>query len=226
MPGNKEDTKSTINDIQESSPETRKNENEEQKKTKKNKLSALLVILAIGGIIWFGVSVFKKGSNIDLQNTSQNFKQFTASELGNKCNTPEGYTDREWLEHMSHHPERYKECPNLEKEQTMNTYKNIEPNDLVIMLENKDFTLIDTHTPEQAHIPGTDKFIPFNEIETRLKELPQDKNAKIVLYCRSGSMSKTASETLINLGYKNVYNLEGGVNGWKTKGYKVEKVSL
>ena len=33
-----------------------------------------------------------------------------ASELGDKCATPPGYTDEQWREHMGHHPDRYKEC--------------------------------------------------------------------------------------------------------------------
>ena len=78
------------------------------------------------------------------------------------------------------------------------------------MLENKDFFLLDVHTPEQEHIENTDAFIPYNEIDQFLTQLPQDKSEKIVVYCRSGSMSIEASEKLIELGYKNVYNLEGG----------------
>ncbi len=93
------------------------------------------------------------------------------------------------------------------------TYKNISAAELEKMLENKDFVLIDTHIPEQRHIPGTDYFIPYNEIDN-IKNVVSDKNQKIVLYCRSGSMSKIASERLSELGYKNVFNLEGGVNEW------------
>ena len=81
--------------------------------------------------------------------------------------------------------------------------------------------LVDVHIPEQQHIKGTDAFIPYNEIENNLDSLP-DKNSKIVLYCRSGSMSIEASETLVKLGYKNVYNHLGGTNDWKLKGFEFE----
>jgi len=45
-----------------------------------------------------------------LQNTPGNYARFVASELPDKCKTPEGYTDEQWREHMGHHPDRYREC--------------------------------------------------------------------------------------------------------------------
>ena len=100
-------------------------------------------------------------------------------------------------------------------------YVNIRPEDLKDMLDkNKDIYLLDVHIPEQDHIKGTNDFIPFNEIENNISKLPKDKNAEIVVYCRSGSMSETASEILIELGYKNVKNLSGGVNAWNARGYE------
>ncbi len=106
------------------------------------------------------------------------------------------------------------------------SFQNITSSQLAEMLKQKDFTLVDVHIPEQPHIPGTDKFIPFNQILNRLSELPQDKNAKIVLYCRSGSMSRQAASDLVKAGYKNVYNLEGGTIDWVRSGNPVEEVKL
>lgn len=107
------------------------------------------------------------------------------------------------------------------KEKT--SYTNINSDQLNQMLQNKDFFLLDVHIPEQKHIEKTDEFIPYTEIEKYKGRLPKDKDAKIVVYCRSGSMSATAAETLRNLGYTNVYNLVGGTFGWETKGYEFEK---
>jgi rhodanese-related sulfurtransferase len=101
------------------------------------------------------------------------------------------------------------------------SYINIQPEELNNYLkEDKDIYLLDVHIPEQPHIIGTDAFIPFNEIQNNIEKLPEDKNTEIVVYCRSGSMSETASEELIELGYTNVKNLSGGLNAWKAEGYE------
>lgn len=98
-----------------------------------------------------------------------------------------------------------------EEENGLTSYKSITPEKLVEMLEDKDFTLIDVHIPEQIHIDGTDALIPYNEIEHNSK-LPKDRNAKIVLYCRSGGMSRAAAYTLAEEGFINIYDLVGGKN--------------
>ena len=89
------------------------------------------------------------------------------------------------------------------------------------MLNNKDFTLINVHIPYEGEIPGTDVHIPYNEVEKYVDQLPQDKGAKIVLYCRSGSMSAAASKTLVEMGYTNVTDMQGGMNAWKAAGYEL-----
>ena len=93
-------------------------------------------------------------------------------------------------------------------------YKTLKPEELKSMLDNKNFFLIDVHIPEQVHIPGTDAFIDYREIKQNEDELPTDKNTKIVVYCRSGSMSRSASVDLINMGYTNVYDLKGGIKAF------------
>ena len=78
-------------------------------------------------------------------------------------------------------------------------------------LAQSDSFVVDVHTPEQDHLEGTDAFIPYDQIDSRLSDLPADKNAEIILYCRSGSMSSEAMQTLTNHGYTNVKHLAGGI---------------
>lgn len=82
------------------------------------------------------------------------------------------------------------------------------------MSQEKNF-VIDVHTPEQTHIPGTNAFIPYDQITTHQDQLPVDKTTPILVYCRSGSMSQSAAKEIIQLGYTQVFDLIGGANAYK-----------
>jgi rhodanese-related sulfurtransferase len=103
------------------------------------------------------------------------------------------------------------------------TYRDVSPAELNSMLKTKDFTFINVHIPFEGNIPGTDLSIPYNEIQQNLSQFPADKNARIVLYCRSGRMSAIAAEELVSLGYTDIWNLAGGMVEWEQAGYKIEK---
>ena len=84
-----------------------------------------------------------------------------------------------------------------------------------IMDTEKDYIIIDARTEEEfaeGHIEGA-ILIPEYEIAERAqKELP-DKDALILVYCRSGRRSKIASDELTKLGYTNVKEF-GGIIDW------------
>jgi len=101
-------------------------------------------------------------------------------------------------------------------------YTDVSVPELQTMLENKDFVFINVHVPFSGNIPNTDLSIPFDQIEENLAQLPAEKDAKIFVYCRSGSMSSVAAKKLISLGYTNVWNLAGGFNAWKQAGLPLE----
>lgn len=100
------------------------------------------------------------------------------------------------------------------------TFTRLSPVELREMKEEENFPLVNVHIPFAGNIPGTDLSIPYNEIEENLEELPADKDAKIVLYCRSGPMSTEAAGTLVRLGYTNVWELDGGMEAWRRAGFK------
>ncbi|MFY7742791.1 MAG: rhodanese-like domain-containing protein [Flavobacterium sp.] len=55
----------------------------------------------------------------------------------------------------------------------------------------------------------------------RTKLIPVDKEATIIVYCSIGVRSEKIGERLLKLGYKNVFNLYGGIFEWKHQGGKV-----
>ncbi len=99
-------------------------------------------------------------------------------------------------------------------------YTDITPQELQKMLEEDDFVFVNVHVPYEGEIPNTDAFIAFDEVDARLAEFPPEKDAKIVLYCRSGSMSAMAARTLVQAGFTNVFNLDGGFRAWSQSGFE------
>jgi len=92
----------------------------------------------------------------------------------------------------------------------------------MLMAEDEEFPLVNVHVPYEGEIPDTDLFIPYNQVEQNLDQLPADKDARVVLYCRSGSMSAQAARTLVNLGYTDVWNVDGGMIAWENSGRTLE----
>lgn len=77
-----------------------------------------------------------------------------------------------------------------------------------------DYQIINVHIPYAGEVPNTDANVPYNDLDALMAALP-DKDAPIVLYCRSGNMSQQASQALIAQGYTQVWDVPGGMNDWQ-----------
>ncbi|MCY3412472.1 MAG: rhodanese-like domain-containing protein [Candidatus Heimdallarchaeota archaeon] len=94
-------------------------------------------------------------------------------------------------------------------------YTDISVADAKAMIEEGDVFILDVRSQseyDEGHIDGA-TLIPVDELEDRLDELPA-KDAKILVYCRSGSRSATASGILDDFDFTNVYNMLGGYIEW------------
>jgi rhodanese-related sulfurtransferase len=85
----------------------------------------------------------------------------------------------------------------------------------------KDFIFIDVREPyEYEEFNLGARLIPLGTIiEAATTELADDKDAEIIIHCRSGARSGQAKMILTNMGFPNVRNVEGGVLAWAREGF-------
>ena len=91
------------------------------------------------------------------------------------------------------------------------------------LIEEQDVFILDVRTQseyEAGHLEDS-YLIPVSELKNRLDEVPSD--TAILVYCRSGRRSVTASNILLDAGYCDVYNMEAGFNAWRSGGYLYEE---
>jgi len=84
----------------------------------------------------------------------------------------------------------------------------------------KKFVLLDVRTEaefEAGHIKGAQWF-PRGKLEYYIQEVVNDPDTPIVLYCRTGGRSALGTLTLLDMGYTNVVDLEGGFKEWVAEG--------
>jgi adenylyltransferase/sulfurtransferase len=93
--------------------------------------------------------------------------------------------------------------------------KEISVDELKEMKDNGEvFQLVDVREPNEFEICslGGDE-IPMSQIMSRHQEISKEK--KVIIHCKSGKRSANVINALEqNLGYENLYNLEGGILAW------------
>jgi len=87
------------------------------------------------------------------------------------------------------------------------------------------FTLIDVREESEFakdHLPGAlhmGKGVIERDVESRVPDL----NAPLIIYCGGGYRSALAADNLQKMGYTNVISMDGGVRGWREKGYPMTR---
>lgn len=105
-----------------------------------------------------------------------------------------------------------KQGKNLKSIDAQTSYDLIQENQ-----DNEDFIIIDVRTPGEyaaGHIKDAMEIDFYkSDFVPRLKEL--DKSKTYFIYCRSGSRSGKTLLMMDDLGFKDVYNMQNGINEWK-----------
>ena len=95
-------------------------------------------------------------------------------------------------------------------------YQQITQEDAKEMMDTQEVIILDVREQDEydsGHIPGA-VLLPVGMIdETTAAEVIPETDSTVLVYCRSGNRSKTASSTLAELGYTNIYEF-GGINTW------------
>lgn len=94
-------------------------------------------------------------------------------------------------------------------------YKKITAEEAKEMMDTQEVIILDVRTQaeyDEGHIEGA-LLIPNTELEDKAETLLPDKDKTILVYCRSGNRSETASRLLVDMGYSAVYDF-GGIIDW------------
>lgn len=95
-----------------------------------------------------------------------------------------------------------------------NQSRDIKQIDYDYIKNNPNSVVIDVRSRKEFsewHIPGAYN-IPLNNIKEEIQRVVPNKEKEIIVYCQTGTRSMKAAQILDKLGYKNVKNLDGGLN--------------
>ena len=101
---------------------------------------------------------------------------------------------------------------------------SISVSDAKAIFDKGGVTFLDCREPKEyksGHIPGAVN-IPRGLLEFKIGSKIADKNAQVIMYCKSGGRGCLACESIGKMGYKNVKNMDGGWKAWAKAGYPVE----
>jgi len=73
-----------------------------------------------------------------------------------------------------------------------------------------------------GHLPRA-RHIPMSQLSSRVEEIGKYKDKTVIVTCRNGTRAGAASRLLKQAGFKNVFELRGGLNAWEQASLPVEK---
>lgn len=99
-------------------------------------------------------------------------------------------------------------------------YRELTPASLTLLINRENPLLVDlSNQPdfEKGHIAGA-KHVVMSQFDPENKDLAKAKELPIAVYCKTGTSSNQAASRLVRAGFKHVFMLGGGLNGWKQAG--------
>jgi len=96
------------------------------------------------------------------------------------------------------------------------SFKNIGAEEFASLKENDNHIVLDVRSPEElaeGQVPGH-KMINFFNADFRDEVDKLDREKTYLIYCRSGNRSSQACVIMEDMGFKNLYNLHGGIGAW------------
>lgn len=107
---------------------------------------------------------------------------------------------------------------------TSGVYSNVSVTDLNNAISSKeDIIILDVRTPGELKSGYVENAlnVDINGSTFKTQAAKLDKTKTVYVYCRSGHRSQTASKSLINMGFTDVRNVEGGFIEWSQKNFKI-----
>ena len=106
------------------------------------------------------------------------------------------------------------------------SHKNVGPEDAKKLIDSDDpAVILDIRTPFEVKAGSIDGSTNINYYGDNFKEEvgKMDRNKPLIVHCRSGGRSTESLEIFRELGFKNVYHLDGGIMAWEKAGFALIK---
>ena len=94
-----------------------------------------------------------------------------------------------------------------------------------LLINRENATVVDIRAKadfNKGHILGSVN-VPTSKVEEGAKGLPKDKSKPVLLVCQTGVTTAGVAQKLSQMGYENLYRLQGGIGSWNAENLPLEK---